>query len=42
MRTFALATLMSAAVALHLRCADENDNGICDENEQLAQVYEEL
>merc|ERR1712241_427148 len=38
MRTFTLATLMSAALSIKMRaCEDTNNNGICDEDEQLAQ-----
>ena len=38
MRTFTLATLMSAVLSLKMRaCEDTNNNGICDEDEELAQ-----
>ena len=39
MRTFALATLMSAALSIKMRaCEDTNENGICDEDEFAQQV----
>ena len=41
MRTFTLATLMSAVLSFKMRaCEDTNNNGICDEDEELGAELE--